>query len=394
MLLSLAIIFLSALILDAVCTKIKIPSLLGMLALGILIGPYALNLIDPSLLNISAELRRIALIIILTQAGLNFDIESLKKIGRPAVMMSFLPASFEIIGVLLIAPPLFNVTVLDAAILGSVLAAVSPAVVVPGMLMLTEKRLGTKKAIPQLIMAGASVDDVFVIVLFTAFTHLASGDSVSAINFLRIPTAIINGILFGAVLGALSALFFRKFHIRDSVKVIIILSISFLLVTLEDNITGSIGFSGLLAIMSMSAVYGQKSKAASERISAKYSKLWISAKILLFVLVGASVNINYVPRFGLNAVILIFAAMLFRMAGVLMCLVKTNLSAKERIFCMLSYTPKATVQAAIGAIPLTMGLSCGSLILTAAVLAILITAPFGAFAIDLTSQRLLEKEDM
>ncbi len=394
MLLSLAIIFLSALLLDAVCTKIKIPSLLGMLALGILIGPYALNLIDPSLLNISAELRRIALIIILTQAGLNLNIEALKKIGRPAVMMSFLPASFEIIGVLLIAPALFNVTLLDAAIMGSVLAAVSPAVVVPGMLMLTEKRLGTKKAIPQLIMAGASVDDVFVIVLFTAFTHLASGDSISAVNFLRIPTAIINGILFGAVLGALSALFFRKFHIRDSVKVIIILSISFLLVTLEDNITGAIGFSGLLAIMSMGAVYGQKSKVASERISVKYSKLWISAKILLFVLVGATVNINYVPQFGLNAVILIFAAMLFRMAGVLMCLVKTNLNAKERVFCMLSYTPKATVQAAIGSIPLTMGLSCGSLVLTAAVLAILITAPFGAFAIDRTSQKLLEREDM
>ncbi len=394
MLLSLAIIFLSALLLDAVCTKIKVPSLLGMLALGILIGPYALNLIDPSLLNISSELRRIALIIILTQAGLNLNIESLKKIGRPAVMMSFLPASFEIIGVLLIAPALFNVTVLDAAIMGSVLAAVSPAVVVPGMLMLTEKRLGTKKAIPQLIMAGASVDDVFVIVLFTAFTHLASGDSVSAVNFLRIPTAIINGIIFGAVLGALSALFFRKFHIRDSVKVIIILSISFLLVTLEDNITGAIGFSGLLAIMSMGAVYGQKSKAASERISAKYSKLWISAKILLFVLVGAAVNINYVPQFGLKAVILIFAAMLFRMIGVLMCLVKTNLNAKERVFCMLSYTPKATVQAAIGAIPLTMGLSCGSLVLTTAVLAILITAPFGAFAIDRTSPKLLEREEM
>lgn len=393
MLLSLALIFLSALIMGTVCTKIKIPSLLGMLAVGIILGPFVLNLIDQSILDISADLRKIALIIILTRAGLNLNIADLKKVGRPAIMMCFIPASCEIIGMLLIAPRLFEISLIEAAIMGAVLSAVSPAVVVPRMLTLTEKGYGTNKGIPQLIMAGASVDDVFVIVLFTSFTGLAAGNEVSALNLLRIPTSILTGLITGAMCGFLLSMFFRKFHIRDSIKVIIILSISFLLVSLEDIVTGIVGFSGLLAIMSMGAAYHKKSEIAAKRISVKYSKLWVAAEILLFVLVGATVDISYAVKFGAKAIILIFAVMLFRMLGVLLCMIKTKLNAKERIFCMLAYTPKATVQAAIGSIPLTMGLACGNLVLTVAVLAILITATSGAFAIDSTYKLLLEKNN-
>lgn len=393
MLLSLALIFLSALIMGTVCTKIKIPSLLGMLAVGIILGPFVLNLIDQSILDISADLRKIALIIILTRAGLNLNIADLKKVGRPAIMMCFIPASCEIIGMLLIAPRLFEISLIEAAIMGAVLSAVSPAVVVPRMLTLTEKGYGTNKGIPQLIMAGASVDDVFVIVLFTSFTGLAAGNEVSALNLLRIPTSILTGLITGAMCGFLLSMFFRKFHIRDSIKVIIILSISFLLVSLEDIVTGIVGFSGLLAIMSMGAAYHKKSEIAAKRISVKYSKLWVAAEILLFVLVGATVDISYAVKFGAKAIILIFAVMLFRMLGVLLCMIKTKLNAKERIFCMLAYTPKATVQAAIGSIPLTMGLACGNLVLTVAVLAILITATLGAFAIDSTYKLLLEKNN-
>lgn len=392
MLLSLSLIFLSALLMSAVCKKIKIPGLLGMLAIGIIFGPFVLNLIDGSILSVSADLRRIALIIILTRAGLNLDVSELKKVGRPAVMMCFIPASCEIIGMVLIAPKLFEITVLEAAVMGAVLAAVSPAVVVPRMLKLMENGYGTKSGIPQMIMAGASVDDIFVIVLFTSFTGLAAGQNISALSLLRVPTSIFTGLISGALCGFLLSVFFKKYHIRDSIKVIIILSISFLFVELEDCITGFIGFSGLLATMSMGAAYQKKSEAAA-RISIKYSKLWIPAEILLFVLVGAAADISYAAKFGLKAVILIFAVMLFRMLGVLICTAKTKLNKKERIFCMLAYTPKATVQAAIGSIPLTMGLACGNLVLTVAVLAILITAALGAFAIDVSYKYLLEKSE-
>ena len=389
MLLSLALIFLSSLLMGTVCAKIKIPSLLGMLAVGIIFGPFVLNLIDESILSISADLRKIALIIILTRAGLNLNIADLKKVGRPAVLMCFLPALCEIIGMILIAPKMFGISIVEAAIMGAVLAAVSPAVVVPRMLSLIETGYGTKKGIPQLIMAGASVDDVFVIVLFTSFIGLAAGNDVSALNLIRIPTSILTGLIGGALCGFLLSVFFGKFHIRDSIKVIIILSVSFLLVTLEDCAAGVVGFSGLLAIMSMGAVYGKKSEAAAKRISIKYSKLWVAAEILLFVLVGATVDISYAVKFGSKAIILIFAVILFRMAGVLLCMVKTELNMKERVFCMLAYSPKATVQAAIGSIPLTMGLPCGNLVLTVAVLAILITAALGAFAIDNSYKKLL-----
>ncbi|MGN1147397.1 MAG: cation:proton antiporter [Lachnospiraceae bacterium] len=389
MLLSLALIFLCGMLLGEIAKKLKLPPLLGMLCTGMVLGPYALNLLDDSILSISTDLRQIALIIILTRAGLNLDIEDLKKVGRPAVLMCFVPASFEIVGMLILAPRLLHVSLLEAAVLGTVIAAVSPAVIVPKMLKLMEEGYGTEQGIPQLIMAGASVDDVFVIVLFTSFTGLAAGGSVSAVDFIKIPTSILLGLLGGGLCGYLLALLFTRMHLRDSLKVIIILSISFLLVTLEHSVIGVIGFSGLLAVMSLGIVLQRKKKEVAKRLSAKYSKLWVAAELLLFVLVGATVDIQYAFASGAAAILLIFGVLLFRMAGVFVCLLKTPLTGKERLFCMIAYTPKATVQAAIGGLPLAMGLSCGRIVLTVAVLAILITAPLGAFLIEMLYKRLL-----
>ena len=391
MLFSLALIFLCGMMLGGIFAKLRLPKLLGMLLTGILLGPYALNLLDPSILSISADLRQIALIIILTRAGLNLDLEDLKKVGRPAALMCFLPAVFEITGMLLLAPSLLHVSLLEAAILGTVIAAVSPAVVVPKMLKLMEEGYGTRESIPQLIMAGASVDDVFVIVLFTSFTGLAANGSFSAASLLRIPTSIVLGAAGGALVGLLLSLFFRKLHLRDSLKVVIILSVSFLLVTFENTLSGMIGFSGLLAVMGVGITLQRTRPETAARLSLKYSKLWVAAELLLFVLVGAAVDLRYALAAGPSVILLLFGVLLFRMAGVFFCLLKTPLSLKERLFCMIAYTPKATVQAAIGSIPLTMGLPCGNLVLTAAVLAILITAPLGAFAMDITYRRLLKR---
>ena len=392
MLLSLALIFLCGMLLGGIFNKLKLPQLLGMLLTGIILGPYVLNLLDPSILSISADLRQIALIIILTRAGLNLDVADLKSVGRPAIFMCFLPASFEILGMIILAPLLFKIHILEAAVLGTVIAAVSPAVVVPKMLKLMDEGYGTSKSIPQLIMAGASVDDVFVIVLFTSFTGLASTGTFHALDFLKIPTSIIFGLTGGIISGLLLTQIFKRIHIRDSLKVLMILSVSFLLVTLEHSITGVIGFSGLLAVMSMGITIQKTKKIAAVRLSSKYSKLWVAAELLLFVLVGATVDINYALDSSVSAVLLIFGVLVFRMAGVFVCLLKTPLSKKERLFCMTAYTPKATVQAAIGSIPLTMGLACGNTVLTIAVLSILVTAPLGAFAIDKTYQKLLKKE--
>ena len=378
MLFSLALIFLLGIFLGDVFEKIRLPSLLGMLLTGMVLGPYMLNILDKSILNISTELRQIALIIILTRAGLNLDIQSLRKSGRPALLLCFLPASIEIAGMILIAPLLFKISLLDAAIMGTVVAAVSPAVVVPRMLNLIEEGYGTGKSIPQMIMAGSSVDDVFVIVLFTAFTSVAAGKSAGALQFLQIPS----GVVIGSVVGMILTHIFTRFHIRDSGKVVIVLSFSFLLVTLEKNFTGNIGFSGLLAVMSLAAAIQQKKKELGERLSLKFSKLWVAAEPLLFVLVGATVNIHYGLKAGIPAVLLIFSVMLFRIAGVFLCLVKTKLNKKERLFIVFSYMPKATVQAAIGGLPLAMGLSVGDLSLTVAVLSIILTAPIGAVLID------------
>ena len=392
MLFSLTLIFLSGIILGSIFNRLKLPQLIGMLLTGIILGPFLLNLLDPKILSISADLRQIALIIILTRAGLNLDINDLKKVGRPAVLMCFVPATFEILGMIIFAPKFLGLELLDSAILGTVIAAVSPAVVVPKMLKLMEEAYGTDRSIPQLIMAGASVDDVFVIVLFTSFIGLASTGSFSMLNLIKIPTSIFFGISVGFLCAIFLIYLFKKIHIRDSLKVIIILNISFLLVTFEHSLTGIIGFSGLLAIMSIGTGIQAKNTILSKRLSVKYSKLWIAAEVILFVLVGATVNIKYALGASIPAILLIMTVVAFRMAGVFLCLLGTSLSYRERLFCMIAYCPKATVQAAIGSIPLSMGLSAGNIILTVAVLSILITAPLGAFAIDFSYKKLLKKK--
>lgn len=389
MLTSLAFIFLLGMLLSSILKKLRLPGLLGMLITGIVLGSYVLNLLDPSILSISADLRQIALIIILTRAGLSLDINDLKKVGRPAILMCFVPACCEIAGMILLAPGLLGISVLDAAIMGSVVAAVSPAVIVPKMLMLMEKGYGRENRIPQLIMAGASVDDVFVIVLFTAFTGLAQGESISAASFAQVPVSILTGMIAGVGTGMILAVLFARLHIRDSGKVVVLLSISFLMVALENVLKGIIPFSGLLAVMSMGIALQKKRRVVAERLSVKYSKLWVAAEILLFVLVGASVDVSYALAAGASAVLLIFGVLLFRMAGVFLCMLKTKLSGKERLFCMIAYMPKATVQAAIGGVPLALELGCGKIVLTVAVLAILITAPLGAFGVDVAYRKLL-----
>lgn len=391
MLTSIAMILLSGLLVGWICSRLRLPSLIGMILVGIILSPHALNLIDESILMISGDLRQIALVIILTRAGLSLDISDLKKVGRPAVLMCFVPACVEMLGTVILAPVLLKVSVLDAAIMGSVIAAVSPAVVVPRMIRLIDEGYGKNKSIPQLILAGASVDDVFVIVVFTALTVLASTGEMSAARFIQIPVSIVLGVILGGGVGILLVLFFKKNHIRDSVKILIILSISFLLLEVQNRLEGYIPISGLLAIMSAGIMLKQKYDVLASRLSAKYNKLWLGAEVFLFVLVGATVDLKYAKSAGIFAVLLIIGALLFRMIGVALSLVKTDLSKKERLFCMVAYTPKATVQAAIGAIPLSMGLDCGNMVLTVAVLSILITAPFGALCVDNLYKRLLEK---
>ncbi|HFL2477224.1 TPA: cation:proton antiporter [Clostridioides difficile] len=389
MLTSLALIFLLGMASGGIFKRIKLPNLLGMLLTGIILGPYVLNLIDNSILDISSDLRKIALIIILTRAGLSLDINDLKKVGRPAVLMCFIPATFEIIGMIVLAPKLLGVSILEAAVMGAVVGAVSPAIIVPKMLKLMEEGYGTEKSIPQMLLAGTSIDDIFVIVMFTVFTGLAQGNSISAISFLQIPVSIILGVIAGAVIGICLAVFFKKVHMRDSAKGVLLLSISFLMISLETALEGIVPFSGLLAVMSIGIFLQIKYRVVARRLSIKYSKLWVGAEILLFVLVGTTVDISYAFKAGIGAVILIFGVLLFRMVGVFFCLIKTNLTIKERLFCMIGYIPKATVQAAIGGVPLAMGMASGQLILTLAVLAILITAPLGAFGIDVTYKKLL-----
>lgn len=391
MLWSLALVFLGGLLAGEVFRRLRLPPLLGMLLVGIAFGPYALGLLDDSLLAISADLRKVALIIILTRAGLSLDIGDLRKVGRSAVLLCFVPATFELVGTVILAPRLLGVSVLEAAIIGSVIAAVSPAVVVPRMLRLMDEGYGAKQGIPQMILAGASVDDVYVIVLFSSFTSLAAGGTLSPLDFVRIPTSLVLGIAAGVLCGLALVWWFSRVHMRDSIKVVIFLALSFVLVTIEDYCAGIIGFSGLLAVMSMGIMLGQRIPVVSKRLSAKYDRLWVGAELLLFVLVGAMVNVAYVAYAGVAAILLILGAMVFRMAGVFASVVGTKLNGKERAFCMLAYTPKATVQAAIGGVPLAMGLACGETVLTVAVLAILITAPFGAIAIDCTYKKWLQR---
>ncbi len=399
MLTSLSLIFLVGLLTAGIFQKLRLPRIIGMLITGIVIGPYVLDFLDPSILGISAELRQIALIIILIKAGLSLDINDLKKVGRPAILMSFLPAVFEILAFVIFAPSLLGVSLIEAAIIGAVLGAVSPAVVVPKMVNLMETKYGTNKSIPQLILAGASLDDVFVIVLFTTFVSMAQGGSASVMDFAGIPISIILGILLGAVTGFFLAVFFEKAYtnknkIRNSTKVIIILGLSFLLISIENWLENFVPVSGLLAVMSMACVLQIKSTdKVSKRLSEKFGKLWIAAEVILFVLVGAAVNISYTFKAGLVSIGLIFIALVFRSAGVLICMIGTKLNFKERLFCVIAYLPKATVQAAIGAVPLSLGLPCGNIVLSIAVLSIIITAPLGAFGMDIGYKRLLKKSE-
>lgn len=391
MLLSIALILLVGMSMGWICRKIKLPGLLGMLITGIVLGPYVLNMLDIKLLGISADLRKIALIIILTRAGLGLDLTSLKKIGRPAVLMCFVPATFELAGMLLLAPRLMGMSLPEAAVMGAVLAAVSPAVVVPRMVKLMEEGYGVKEGIPQLILAGASVDDVYVIVLFSTFSGMMQGEGASVIRFVNIPVSIILGMIIGLTIGILLAFYFQKVHIRDTAKVLIILGISFLLAAAEDSLTTPVTFSALIAIMFIGVGLQRKREAVAKRLAVKYGKLWVAAEVFLFVLVGATVNIGYLGRVGVRALLMIAGALLFRMAGVWVCLLGTGLKTGEKAFTMLAYTPKATVQAAIGGIPLALGFACGDTVLTVAVLAIVLTAPLGAFAIDLSYRKLLTK---
>ena len=395
MLTSLAFIFLVGLAAAAICQQLKLPRIIGMLITGIILGPYVLDLLDPSILSISSELRQMALIIILLKAGLSLDLSDLKKVGRPAVLMSFVPASFEILAFFLFAPHILGIKPIEAAVMGAVHAAVSPAIVVPRMVRLMDQNYGTDKSIPQLILAGASCDDIFVIVLFSTFSNITQGGNAHLMDFVNIPVSILFGIVLGGITGYLLSLFFETAHahkhcVRNSMKVIIVLGISFLLMAIETWMKDIVSISGLLAVVSMACLLKIKSTTfVSKRLSDKFGKLWLAAEVILFVLVGAAVDIRYTLNAGGAAILMILVALLFRSVGVAICLIRTRLTKKERFFCILSYLPKATVQAAIGSVPLAMGLPCGQIVLSVAVLGILITAPLGAILIDGTYKKLL-----
>lgn len=393
MLLSLALIFIVGLLSAKICSIFKLPSLIGFILAGIIIGPYSFNLLDSSILSISKELRQIALIIILTRAGLNLQTDDLKAVGRPAILMSFLPASFEIIGIVIIATKLLNITILESLLMGSVVAAVSPAILIPTMLKLIKEKYGTNKKIPQLLMAGSSLDDIFVIVLFSSFLSILQTGNTSILNLIKIPTSIILGIAIGIIITFILVKLFTKINMRDSIKVIIVLSVSFLLIYIENSIEYFITFSALLAIMTIGIFINKFNYDISIKLSNKYSELWVCFEIILFVLVGATVDINYILKSGINGIIIIIFALIFRMIGVYFSILKTNLNIKEKIFAMISYTPKATVQVAIGSIALSVGLKSGEIILTIAVLSIIITAPISSTIMNITYKKLLQKEN-
>lgn len=393
MLLSLSLILFCGFALGGLMKKLKLPSLLGMMLTGVLLGPHALDLIDPSLLHISADLREIALIVILIRAGLALDLKDLKKVGRPAILMCFVPATFELAAVVIFAPIFLGVTYLEAAIMGSVLAAVSPAVVVPRMLRLMEGGYGKKKGIPQLIMAGSSVDDIYVIILFTSFTGMYQGKSFDFAGLAKIPVAIVLGLALGIVTGLAAVWLFKKIHMRDTIKILLLLGASFLFVSLETAVKSYVPVSGLLAVMSLGGTILKNYDVLAKRISGKYSKIWVAAELMLFVLVGAAVDISYIKSAGIMALCLIVLSLLFRTSGVLLCLLNTPLNRKERLFASIAYLPKATVQAAIGGIPLALGIPAGNTILAVAVMAIMITAPMGAIGVDMTYERLLTRDN-
>ncbi|SHE69728.1 cation:proton antiporter [Alkalibacter saccharofermentans] len=391
MLFSLSLILIIGFALSGIFNRIKIPGLLAMIITGIVLGPYVMDLIAPEILMISSDLRKIALIVILARAGLSLDLEDLKRVGRPAALMCFIPATLEIIAIILLGPRLLGLTLGESAILGAVLAAVSPAVIVPRMLYLMESGYGKKNSIPQLILAGASVDDIYVIVLFAAFLGMHQGEGFNAGSLFSVPVSIISGVVIGITIGALLVRIFKILHVRDTIKVLIILSVSFLFVSFEQFLEPYFPMSGLIAVMALGGTILKLYDILAKRLMGKFSKIWVGAEILLFVLVGAAVDITLIPKAGFFAVLLIFAGLGGRVLGVWVSLFKTPIVAKERIFCSIAYLPKATVQAAIGAVPLSMGVPSGDTILAVAVLSIMVTAPIGAFGIDLLHDKLLEK---
>ena len=398
MLTSLSLVFLLGLAMGAICQRLKLPKIIGMLMTGMVLGPFVFDFLDPALLSISADLKKMAFIIILLRAGLSLDLADLKKVGRPAVLLSFIPATFEIIGYILLAPVMLGITRMDAAVMGAVLGAASPAVVMPQMVHFMENKYGTKKAIPQMIMAGISGDGIFVIVLFTTFLGMAQGGSAGITDFFNVPISIILGAVLGALVGYLLCLFFEtayahKYYVRNSMKVIIVLGFSFFLIAIETWLEGTVAVSGLLAVVSMACVLKMKSTVfVSKRLSEKFGKLWLAAEVMLFVLVGAAVDIRYTLEAGIMAVLMILAALLFRSCGVLLCMTKTMLTWQERLFCVIAYLPKATVQAAVGSVPLAAGLECGNIVLSVAVMAIVVTAPLGAWGMDSTYKKLLDRD--
>lgn len=392
MLTSLALILISGILLGYICKRVGLPELIGMILAGILLSPYCLDLLDDSMLMIAADVRQIALIIILTKAGLSLDLSDLKRVGRPAILMCFLPACFEIVGVVLLAPPLLHISVTEALLMGSVLAAVSPAVIVPRMVKIMEEGYGQKHSIPQLILAGASIDDIFVIILFTSFMSLLQNNEFNYLNFLQVPISIILGVLVGIAIGLIFIYLFRKIHIRDSIKILLILSVSFLLIELQNQMTGVFTISALIAIMSIGIIIKRNYKGLAIRLSNKYNKLWVGAEIMLFVLVGATINVKYVFIAGLTMFCIIIGALFMRMIGVALCLLKSPLTRNEKLFCIGAYTPKATVQAAIATIPMASGLACGQQVLSIAVLAIMLSAPLGSFFIERTYKTLLNND--
>lgn len=394
MLLSFALIILLGFAMKGIFEKLKIPGLLGMLLAGILLGPHLLNLISPEIISVSADLREIAMIIILVRVGLTLDLKDLKKVGRPAILISFVPATLEIIAVTLLAPRLLHISTIDAAVLGAILGAVSPAIIVPKMLHLMEAGYGQKNKIPQMILAGASLDDIYVIVLFTSFLSLAMGEGFKSSQLLRIPASIVTGLIIGLIIGYLLVQLFKRIHMRDTVKVLLILGLSFLLMGLEQTINRAFPFSGFLAVMAVGGAILKSYEILAKRITGKFSKIWVAAELILFVMLGSAVDIGHMRGAGLSAVILILAALLCRSIGVMICLIRTPLNRKERAFCIIASLPKATVQAAIGAVPLAYGLSSGSIILMISVLSILISAPLGAVGIQLSYTKLLERSSV
>lgn len=391
MLTDFAIIFIFGIFMALIFEKIGLAPIIGMLIAGIIISPNQMNLVSENIFNLSNDLRQIALVVILSRAGLTLNFEKLKKVGRPAILLSFLPATIEMLAIIFLAQRFFNLNVIDAGIMAAVLAAVSPAIVVPCMIKLIDEGYGADKNIPEMILAGASVDDVFVIVFFSSFLALKSGSQLSAMSFINIPISIITGVIFGIIIGKVFAFIFKKIDINEIYKAMIFISIGFFSLELQKIIETKIGFAALISIMAAGMAINKENPKLANELLFSYNRLWKVFELLLFVLVGISVDLAYVKEAGFLAVVLIIIGLIFRTLGVNISLIKTNLNKKERLFTSFAYMPKATVQAAIGPVALQMGLDSGNLILSVSVIAILVTAPLGAILTDKTYKKLLKK---